>query len=217
MTKGKVSLFLTLHFSSPFSLSHPAPCISSLTQSPFLSVVLGPWPCTGQVTGYNILLGLVCMNNLCVTECETERRGETQWWMVDDGCDLNKWLQTSQMTSSGGGEMRRGRRITAPSLCVYESLTATKKINNMAATVEYNSHTMPSCLFKHLIKCVQEMTHPSFFEISRWSDYPVLSNKVPWVLWFTCLLYLVAWSQYLCSHILKENKLKGQTRLHLDL
>lgn len=65
--------------------------------------------------------------SICVSECEKERQGEIQWWMIDDGCDLNRWLWAGQMTSSGGGLMRRRHRITAPSLCVYWSLTAATK------------------------------------------------------------------------------------------
>lgn len=48
------------------------------------------------------------------------------------------------MTSSGEGIMSRGHRITAPSLSVYGSLTATTK--QIARQIElYKSHTL--CLF----------------------------------------------------------------------
>lgn len=62
--------------------------------------------------------------------------------MIDDGCDLDRWLRAGQMTSSGGGVMRRGHRITAPSLCVYGSLTAAAKTNSTAAMAECKSQVL---------------------------------------------------------------------------
>lgn len=127
--------------------------------------------------------------------------------MIDDGCDLNRWLWAGQMTSSGGGVMRRGHRITAPSLCVYGSLTvATKQI----AQQPYQSINLTHCLSHSICLCActilacetlpvpfQKQKADRGFDISHALSHPAL-----WVLClclFIICVYLAAWCQSVAS------------------
>lgn len=108
--------------------------ISSLTHSSLLSPFSFAVCCSQTVVWHGASdqwLGLKRPIKISVTHCicvwgseyEVERQGVTRWWMIYDGCDLNRWLWAGQMISSE--VIRRRHRITARSLSVYGSLTAT--------------------------------------------------------------------------------------------
>lgn len=122
-----------------------------------------------------------------------ERQGVTRWWMIDDGCDLNRWLLAGQIISSEGGVIRRRRSEDYYSiiLCLWEACGNCRR--NSYSWIQV-SHTLFLCLSvcvaKMCLKNRKQKEGRGFGYISSSLTLNPMGTVCGYV--FTCV-YLAAW------------------------
>lgn len=151
--------------------------------------------------------------------------------MIDDGCDLNRWLWAGQMTSSyRRSNEERAQDYRSITLCLWKPYSD-HKTNSTVAIAEYKSHTLCSSM-RVSNMCSKKATPVFFFSEKKRKDmseglmiYLLLSHIQPYGR-CVCLLtgvYLAARCQSGASIGVvlhpegKPYELKGQTRLHQRL